>query len=409
MATAAVPMSASQSKHPLRNRNFRLLWAGSAVSVLGDQFYLVALPWVVLQLTGSGVAMGTVLMAAALPRGILMLLGGAFSDRFSARKIMMATASTRTVFVVAIGVLLYLHVLLLWEIYLLSVAFGIADAFAAPAAQTYLPFLVDSDQLAPANSAMQSTRLLAGIVGPAPAGIIMKTMGAAWAFLLDGISFLFIIGALWRLPDSPKRPAGAARRNIWREIGEGLNYVRADTALFSLMLLAAVMNFCTTGPTSVGLAYMAHQRFASPAAYGIWISSFAGGALAGILLAGFLKVKRRGVLFLITASIMGLGVLFIGVLPGLWPLAALLAAMGCFNGFLGVQLQTWFQQRVERPMLGRVMSVLMLSAFGLMPISMAIAGFAVEWSVAWMFAAAGIGMILVSAFGALQKPVREIA
>src|SRR5690349_24346395 len=89
--------SVAPSPHPLRNPAFVRLWAGSAVSLLGDQFYLVALPWVVLQITGSAVAMGTILMTAAIPRAVLMLMGGALTDRFSPRRILMATATARTV------------------------------------------------------------------------------------------------------------------------------------------------------------------------------------------------------------------------------------------------------------------------------------------------------------------------
>ncbi|HEX9493731.1 MAG TPA: MFS transporter, partial [Thermoanaerobaculia bacterium] len=87
------------------NPHFRNLWLGGAVSALGDQFYLVALPWLVLQLTGSNLAVGTVLMCAAVPRAVLMLGGGAVSDRIAPRRIMLTTASTRTLFVGAVGVL----------------------------------------------------------------------------------------------------------------------------------------------------------------------------------------------------------------------------------------------------------------------------------------------------------------
>src|SRR6478672_4694196 len=91
---AAVPAGAvgppvAVSVHPLRLPAFRRLWAGSAISLAGDQFYLVALPWVVLQLTGSAVAMGTILMTAAIPRAVLMLMGGALTDRLSQRRILM--------------------------------------------------------------------------------------------------------------------------------------------------------------------------------------------------------------------------------------------------------------------------------------------------------------------------------
>src|SRR6188474_780553 len=104
-----VPLSRPQEPalHPLGNPAFVRLWIGSAVSLLGDQFYLVALPWVVLQLTGSAIAMGTILMTAAIPRAVLMLMGGAVTDRFSARRILMATASARAIVVCAVGALLW--------------------------------------------------------------------------------------------------------------------------------------------------------------------------------------------------------------------------------------------------------------------------------------------------------------
>src|SRR6185312_7272169 len=113
MAAASLPLPSAPpsappvAHHPLRERNFRMLWAGSGISAVGDQFYLVALPWVVLQLTGSAVAVGTILMAVAIPRAMLMLFGGVLTDRISARRIMMSTASTRTLLVTVIGFLLW--------------------------------------------------------------------------------------------------------------------------------------------------------------------------------------------------------------------------------------------------------------------------------------------------------------
>lgn len=145
-ATIPEPSAPPAAQHPLRERNFRMLWAGSAISAVGDQFYLVALPWVVLQLTGSAVAVGTILMAVAIPRALLMLFGGALTDRISARRILMSTASARTLLVTIIGFLLWWHKLQLWKLYVLGFVFGVADAFAWPAATTLLPSVVKREQ-----------------------------------------------------------------------------------------------------------------------------------------------------------------------------------------------------------------------------------------------------------------------
>jgi MFS family permease len=399
---------AAPPAHPLRNPRFLLWWGGATVSLLGDQFYLVALPWVVLQLTGSGIAMGTVAMAAGIPRAVLMLLGGAVSDRTSPRRLLMATAFARAIFVAAIGALLGREQLQLWHLIVLAVAFGTADAFALPSSGAMLRSLVEPGHLPAANSIWQSSALLTGVAGPAPAGWIMKALGASWAFFLDAISFLFIIGALWRLPDPPAPPAAGPKPGVWTSITEGLAYVGRDVALRSLMLLAAVLNFCLAGPLNVGLAFLARHRFSSPTAFGVWISSVAAGTLLGMLLAGVLKSGRRGLLLVGTSAMLGVATACLGLLPGLWPVAALLTVMGALSGFINIQIQAWFQQRVDRAFLGRVISVSMLAAFGLMPLSMVVAGAAVEWSVAGVFLLSGAAVVLVSGFGLLQKPVREI-
>ena len=409
MIEAASASAAPAPMHPLRNRTFVVWWAGATTSLLGDQFYVVALPWVVLQLTGSAVAMGTVAMCAGIPRAALMLMGGAVTDRVSPRKVLLATASARALLVAAIGVLLGLHVLHLWQIYVLASAFGVADAFALPSAGPLLRSLVPPEQLPAAVSVWQSSALLAGIAGPAPAGVITKALGAAWAFLLDAVSFLFVITALWFVPDPPRPPvASQGRPSVWGSIREGIAYVMRDIPLRSLMLLAAALNFCLSGPLTVGLAYIAKNRFSSPTAFGGWIACVAAGTLIGMLLAGTFKSRRRGILLVSTGAILGVAMMGMGFLAGFWPVALLLLVMGCFSGFINVQLQAWLQQRVDRSVLGRVSSVLMLSSFGLMPISMAVAGVAVEWSVFGMFAVGGAAVTLVALFGAMHRQVRGI-
>lgn len=407
-SVAVDPSLPPKPAHPLRAPMFRKWWIGASISLVGDQFYLVALPWVILQLTGSAVAMGTIMMLAAVPRAVLMLLGGAVSDRFSPRKIMMTTASARTLFVAAIGVLLWFHQLQLWHLYLLAFAFGTADAFGAPAASTFLPFLVKKEQLLAANSVFQSTAQITTIAAPGPAGLVIKAFGAAWAFLLDAVSFLFIIGALWQLPDPPE-PAGPVKKPpVWRSIVEGIGHVYRDMPLRSLMTLIAVINFCLAGPMTVGLAYLAKQKFGSPAAYGILISCIAAGGLAGALLAGVWKPRRRGVLMLCVATVLALGLGSIGLLHGLWPISGALVVMGVSAGVTNIQIISWVQKRVEQAVRGRVMSVLMFLSLGLMPISLAVAGVLAQWSLKGLFLLGAGTLLVVTGTGAMQKTVREI-
>jgi len=403
VSAPSVPVPAVE--HPLKNSNYCLWLIGGTISFLGDQFYLVALPWLVLQQTGSAVAMGAIMMSGAVPRAVLMLMGGAVSDRMSARKIMMATATARTVCVAVIGLLVWLRVLQTWELYALAVAFGVADAFAAPAQSAYMPSLVKREQLVAASSVSQSTAQLTTIVGPVPAGFVIQALGVAWAFFLDAISFLFIIGALWKLPDPPKPPA---RKAMWHSIAEGISYVAKDVPLRSLMLLATIMNFCVSGPVAVGLAYFTKTRSGSPAAYGTLISSLAAGSLIGAVLAGLWKIRKRGVLILLVAVVLGLCLGSIALAERTWSVAAILVVMGAAAGMLNVHIGAWAMQRIDIAVRGRVSSVLMLAAFGVAPISLGLAGFLVAWNLKLMFLFAGALMVIAAAGAAFQKPVRQI-
>jgi len=407
---ASVPAAVSSAatvEHPLRNPHYRLWLIGGTISLLGDQFYLVALPWLVLQQTGSAVTMGAILMTGAIPRALLMLMGGAVSDRMSARKIMMATATARTICVTVIGVLVWLRILRTWELYALAFAFGVADAFAVPAQTAYMPSLLKREQLVAASSVSQTTGQLTTILGPVPAGFVVQTLGVAWAFFLDAISFLFIIGALWKLPDPPK--SQAARKAMWHSIAEGIAYVGKDVPLRSLMLLATILNFCIAGPVSIGLAYLTKTRFGSPAAYGIVISAVAAGSLLGALLAGVWKIRRRGVMIIAVSAVLGLCLGSIGLMDKVWSVAGVLLVMGVAAGLVNVHIGAWAMQRIDAAVRGRVASVLMLASSGVTPISLALAGFLVAWSLKLMFLLAGGLMVLAAAGASFQKPVREIA
>lgn len=414
----SAPAPASKPRHPLTLPHFRNLWLGATISLLGDQFYLVALPWLVLQLTGSSLALGTILMTAAIPRAALMLVGGAVTDRFSARRVLMTTAATRTVLVGTVAVLIWLHVIQLWELYVLTFAFGVADAFSFPAGSALIPTLVQPQQLQPANALLQSSTVLTQMIGPAPAGLIIKSWGIASAMFFDALSFLAVIVALFRIPEPVKAPAPApgaggsvapARPSMLHSIGEGLRAVRNDPPLMSLMLVVATINICVSGPIGVGLASLAKFNFKSAAAFGTFLSCFSGGTLAGILLGGLVKrPRKRGLQFIAMSGLAGLEMIGIGLVPKFGVIATLLAVMGLGVGFVNVQFSAWMQMRVERALLGRVMSVLMFSAVGLVPVSYAISGVLAQWSLRALFVAAGAVLAAASALAVTGPAARHI-
>lgn len=400
--------------HPIRLPHFRNLWIGVTISVLGDQFYLVALPWLVLQLTGSSLALGTMLMTAAIPRAALMLVGGAMIDRFSARRVVMATATTRALLVGAVAALIWLGVIRLWHLYLLTFAFGIADAFSFPAGPALIPTLVEPGQLQSANAMLQSSTVVSQMVGPAPAGLAIRRWGVAPALFLDAVSFLAVLVAIVRLPvpaksPSPSPAAGAPPRpSMLHAIAEGLRTVWHDPPLLALMGVFAAINFFVAGPIGVGLPVMA-KSLGSAATFGTFLTCFGGGTLAGLALAGLVKrPRKRGLQILLMGAVTGLEMVAIGLVPKEAVIEALMALMGLGVGFVNVQFGAWLQTRVERALLGRVMSVLMFCAVGLVPISYAVAGGLALWSLPALFAGGGALLTATSILAASSRAARAI-
>ncbi len=406
-------------RHPLLQVHFRNLWAGSTISLLGDQFYLVAMPWLVLQITSSSLALGGVLMTTAIPRAALMLVGGAMTDRFSARRVLMVTAAVRAVLVGIVAGLIALKVVALWHVYLLTFAFGVADAFSLPSGSALIPTLVEPEQLRPANAFMQGSAVMTQMVGPAPAGLLVKLSGIAGAFFFDALSFLAVIAALLRIPDPPRAGTGAAadgtpapapaRPGMLRSIGDGLRAVRQDPPLLSLMAVIATINICVAGPIVIGLAAMAKFRFGSAAAFGTLLSCFSAGTLVGLIAGGTIKrPRRRGLQFIVMSGLAGLELISIGLVQRLVPIGILLAVMGLGVGFVNVQFSAWLQLRVDRAILGRVMSVLMFAAVGLVPLSYAVAGMLAQWSLKALFVLAGAVLAAASAVALASPAARHI-
>jgi MFS family permease len=390
--------------HPLRIRDFRLLFGGETISILGDQFHFVALAWLALQLTGSGLVLGTVLMTAAIPRAVLMLLGGAFSDRFSPRSLIWVSNVIRGVVVAVIAALVLSGNAELWQLYVLAAIFGIVDAFFYPAISTILPMLVPERQLPAANALVQGAQQLTGLIGPALAGILVAVhIGAA--FVIDAATFgIAAVTALLLGGGRRHPPQGDAAPGLIGTIGDGVAATWRDPAVRGIVLLIGAFNFALLGPFIVGLAWLADNRFAGGSAdFGILIAAWGGGALVGTIVGGSIRrVPRLGVVILSMAVVLGIGLSLIGLAPNVLVALALIGPMGLIGGFFRVQVTAWLQTRVAEELRGRVMSIVMLGSVGLAPVSLAVAGALVDLgagAVTITFLVAGAIVVLASLAG----------
>jgi hypothetical protein len=393
---------------PLRIRDFRLVFSGETVSLLGDQFHFVALAWLALQLTGSGLALGTVLMTAAIPRAVFMLVGGAFSDRLSPRNLMLISNAIRAVVVGILAALVISGNAQLWHLYVLAAIFGLVDAFFYPALNTIVPMLVSETHLPAANALMQGTQQLTGLIGPAIAGFVIAAVQTGPAFAVDAVSFAVAATVLvavrgGRRGAAPVTDPGptVAGPSMLATIGEGIAYAWRDPAIRSLLVLIAAFNFAFTGPVNVGIAWIADNRFGGSADFGILLSSWGAGALVGAVMAGSIRhVPNLGWVTMGVSLVLGAGLAGIGVAPSMLSTLAVLVTMGVGIGFINVRVIAWVQGRVPGSMLGRVMSLVSFGSVSLAPVSLALAGATIDFgATSAMFGVAGAIVVAATLAG----------
>lgn len=419
----------SPMRRALRARDFRLLLIGQGTSLLGDQFYFIALPWLVLQTTGSGLAVGTVLALEGIPRALFMLLGGAITDRFSARAVMLVSDMIRLMLTVLLAVMVFAGWMELWMLYTLALVFGLVDGFFMPASTSIVPHILEKEDLQAGNALSHGMAQLSTFLGPVLAGGLIAWFanspdaasaggsavpgaeGIGLAFAVDGVTFLVSVVTLWLMRvRGPQVPGEEAEQqaHLLSSIRDGLNYVWSDPLLRTVFVLMATINFLVVGPFSVGIPVLSDTRLAEgAAAFGIISSAWGGGSLLGYALAGAMP-RSDGMRMIIPAvfALFGIGLAALGFSTSTILAAVVVLVMGVGGGYISILMLTWMQKRTPKDMLGRVMSLAMFASMGLVPLSQAMSGAAIGVSLVGLYIGAGLLLVLVALRSAVLPEMR---
>lgn len=272
---------------------FRRLWLGRIVSAIGDQFTTIALLWLVLKLTGSGAAVGLVVLCAQLPAFATGWGLGRLLDRHQPRLVMAVDNFARAAVVGAIPLLSALHLLRLWHIYALALVAGALLPATEAGTPALLPELVPDEALDPANALYSLVGQVASIAGPALAGLLVAALGGAWTLLVDAASFLVMGAAALSLPDVPRAPHPERLAGSAGSAGSGFALLRRRADL-RLPTALTMVYFFAYGPLETALpVYAAATLHASAAGYGLLWSAVAVGSLVGVLAGGRVVAPRR--------------------------------------------------------------------------------------------------------------------
>lgn len=414
MTTAPAARSPGLRAGVFHNCNFSLLFGGSSVSAIGDQFTLVALPWLVLKLTGNPAALGVVLAVMALPRAIFMLIGGAVVDRFSPRRVLLVARAANAACIVLLAVLVLMGDIHMWMVYLLALGIGLSTAFAYPAGSAILPQLVLPQQLRTANALFMGMRQLSLIVGPILAGFVIAlgarhvsgaaitdARGMGTAFSVDAFSFVVSLISLLLIRIPGESRSRETEGGVFASIWAGVQAVWNDPPLRAFTLYVAAVSVLVGGPIQVGLPVLADTRLSLGAAsLGILMTANGAGMFAGSVFSGIatrLVRGRLGIMVLAFDGLSGLALAALIFVQRTWSGAALLVCVGLLGGIVQIAIFTWIQQRVPQKLMGRAMSILLFTFMGLGPLSAAVAGLLLKWvPLPVLFAVAGLTLTAIA-------------
>lgn len=392
---------------PLREKAFRRLFVGEGFSLLADQAFFVALTLLVVRSAGPGIELGSVLAVAAIPGALLMPLGGALSDRYSPAALMVASSVGRVFLMAFVAALVLSGSVDLWHLYLFGGLLSVLDALYYPASLSVVPTVVGREKLTAANALVQGAEQASQTVGPVLAAFAVATVGLgvtfganALLFLASVLAFVGLLRSLKRRGRTPDaegaggRGAGAASPIGFGGMLEGVRYAWGDPVLRGLIFFLAVLSVASFGPVVVGGAALAEERLGGAGSFGVLLSGFGVGSLAGLLVAGLLtNSRRRGPTLLGVMAVFGLGLGALGFVPNLAWALGVAAVMGVGVGYLSVTIVAWLQERVEAAVLGRVMGLVSFSFIALDPVSFALTGLLMEIGLAATFVVAGSAVL----------------
>ena len=432
---------------PLKVRDFRLLFGGQVISTIGDAFYAVALPWLVLTNGGSAQELGIILGAYGIPRIGSVLLGGILSDRLRPRRVMLLADFARAILVGILAALALLGHPALWQLLLVAIPLGTFEGLFLPASFAMLPEVLEDADLQAGNALNTSSVQLANLLGSGAGGVVVGALRSGAALAFDALSFVISALSLALIRGRQKPAPATEDENTTSQpvelSAEGMKtvaipvggepvaesargeeqsdqvsdrkvtfwqFIRASQVMQVAFIVSLFANLTFGGLSEVALPALAHGPLAAGATgYGAILAAFGAGALIGGIVTGMLgNILHRGTFALLVSMLQALAVVLIPY-GGLAGAILCMAAMGIFNSMSNVIFITVIQQIIPRHLLGRIMGVLMFASFGAYPLSVAVVGVIVaRFGPTIIFPIGGAMLFLAVAFGLTRRQLREL-
>ncbi|MEV0095640.1 MFS transporter [Streptomyces sp. NPDC050738] len=410
-ADAALIAAATPERPAHRDGNVLRWLAAYTASTVGDNIYFLALSWAAVR-SGSPTQAGLVLAVGAVPRALLMLGGGVVADRFGPRRVVIGSDAARAAVILGMALALLFVSPALWMLIAVALMFGVVDALFMPAVGALPPRIVAPGQLARVQGLRGIAYRAGGISGASLGGLAVALGGSAAAFAAAGMLFVLSLPLLSGLRIGPLPDTGEAKEDgtAWRQLADGIRYIRRHRVLAPLMLVIAVGEFGFSGPANIGLTLLVQERGWGASGMGWIVAGFGAGAgVAALFLAIRGRVPYAGLVqsyALIggAAAIAGLAfthAIALAVLAGF--------AIGALAGLAGAICGALTQTQSDPAYLGRVTSVSMLMALGIAPLTYPLTGAAIGlWGTVPVFVTSAAVCATGGLLGLASKELRRV-
>ncbi|MBG9495757.1 MFS transporter [Bacillus thuringiensis] len=392
----------------LKNTNFLFLWAATLFSSFALAFFTFSQTWYIAKTLNLEASLGVVFVALSVPRLIFMIIGGAVADKFPKKNIMFYSNIIRAILVATILTWFIVGDVTLYTFALFALFFGLADAFFWSADGSILPELVEKSRLTQANSLTQMTNQASVILGPVLGGILIKFTNYETIFSIT-ILLLIVAAILVQKIQFTMPELKDTDKGMFTSIKEGILYVKESPFLSTFLLCSAFLNLFLIGPMQVGFPLFVKNVLHGDSLHFSYLEASVGGGMAiGAVIVGLKNINRRRGLFCIIMMLLS-GVFFLSInfSTVLW--LALLAGMfyGITIAMAIVPLMAMIQSTVKEEMMGRVMSLLMLSSMGFIPLSYAFTSIALAMGIpiVTVMKSGAIAVIVFVLFVAIRVPV----
>jgi predicted MFS family arabinose efflux permease len=383
----------------LHYRDFRLLWFGAFTSTTGAFMQTLAQGWLVYTMTDSALLLGVDGFLATGPMLLFSLFGGVIADRLERRKIMLLSQYLQMAFALVLAALVYTHTVQVWHIFVLSFLTGSAQSISGPAYISLLPLLVRREDV-PNAIAMNSMQFnLARVIGPALGGVVFGLWGAAFCFLVNGISFIAVIIALSIIRIPPVHENRNRKTGMLDEMKEGFRFVLRRPKLQLLTFLAFAGTFLGI-PMFTMLPVVAKSIFnLGPRGLSLLQADYGIGSVVGALfVASSSHAAKKGKIALLMQLAFAFTLVAFGISRTLTASLVIgFLAGACIVGVISLY-SSLVQLTTADSMRGRVMSIFMLAFRGGMPIGNLVAGYVAQrWSISVALAVNGMVLAAIAA------------